>query len=329
MEIRGRAVRIRGAGGPEVLSIDEAIVRAPGPGEVRVAVRAAGLNRADCLQRRGFYPAPAGFPADIPGLELAGEVESVGEGVSAWAPGDRVMAITGGGAMATHALLHERELVRVPEGMSIEDAAAIPEVFFTAYDALFPQAQLAMGEVALVHAVASGVGTAALQLAQAAGARVLGTSRSDAKLARCAELGLTDAIVSADGTFAKAVLERAPGGADVIVDTIGAKYLSENLRAIAPGGRVVTLGLLGGAKGELDLGRLLARRVTWRGSVLRARPLEEKATLAQAFARQVLPLFERGVLRPVVDEVMPMAEIGAAHARMESNEVFGKLVLRW
>jgi NADPH:quinone reductase-like Zn-dependent oxidoreductase len=257
-------------------------------------------------------------------------VEAIGEGVRAWQTGDRVMAITGGGAMATHVVLHERELVRIPDALGFEEAAAIPEVFFTAYDALVPQAALRAGEVLLVHAVASGVGTAALQLAKAAGAHVIGTSRSASKLEGCRELGLDDGLlVDASVAFANAVKAVAPRGADVVLDTIGAKYLAENLRAVATCGRIVTLGLLGGARGELDLGLVLAKRVTWRGSVLRARPLEEKAALAQAFTREVVPLFRRNKLRPIVDAVLPMDQVGAAHERMERDAIFGKLVLRW
>ncbi len=326
----GRAVRIRGAGGPEVLGLDDDYrARAPGPGEVRVEVVAAGLNRADCLQRRGLYPAPPGAPEDIPGLELAGRVEAVGQGVDTWKVGDRVMAITGGGAMATHVVLHERELVSIPDELGFEEAAAIPEAFFTAYDAL-DRVALRRGEVVLVHAVASGVGTAVLQLGKASGAQVVGTSRSASKLEGCRGLGLDDGLlVDASGSFARAVKAVAPRGADVIVDTIGAKYLAENLRALAPQGRVVTLGLLGGVKGELDLGLLLAKRATWHGSVLRSRPLEEKAALAQAIRREVIPLFRRRTLRPIVDAVLPMDAIRSAHERMEKDEIFGKLVLRW
>ena len=327
MTIEARCVRIRESGGPEVLELDITEVRDPGPGEVRVAVAAAGLNRADTLQRRGAYPAPAGYPADIPGLELAGTVESVGHGVVAFEPGDRVMAIIGGGGMATHAVVHERELIPVPDGMPIEEAAAIPEVFLTAFDALFAQGELRMGETLLMHAVASGVGTAALQLARATGARVVGTSRSADKLERCAELGLDHPVNTADGTFAEAV--KALGGADLIVDTIGAKYLAENLKAVKTRGRIVVLGLMGGREGEIPLGLLLRNRVSLIGSVLRARPLEEKGALAQRFIAEALPLFEAEKLKPVVDEVMPMSAIAEAHARMERNETFGKLVLRW
>jgi len=279
------------------------------------------------LQRRGFYPAPAGYPDDIPGLELAGTVESVGHGVTTFAPGDRVMAIIGGAGMATHAVLHERELLPVPADLSLEEAAAIPEVFLTAFDALFVQGGLRMGETLLMHAVASGVGTAALQLAHAVGARVVGTSRSAEKLERCTDLGLDHAVNTAEGTFADAL--KALGGADLIVDTIGAKYLAENLGAVKTKGRIVVLGLMGGREGEIPLGLLLRKRVSLIGSVLRARPLEEKATLAQRFIAEALPLFGEGKLAPVIDEVLPMSAIGDAHARMERNETFGKLVLRW
>jgi NADPH:quinone reductase-like Zn-dependent oxidoreductase len=211
--------------------------------------------------------------------------------------------------------------------MSLEEAAAIPEVFLTAFDALFAQGELVLGETLLLHAVASGVGTAALQLGNAAGARVVGTSRSAEKLARCRELGLEHPVDTSDGTFADALREL--GGADLIIDTIGAKYLKENLKALALRGRIVILGLMGGVTGEMPLGLLLKKRGRIVGSTLRARPLEEKAALTQRFVREALPLFATGRLKPVVDAVLPMAEVGAAHERMERNETFGKLVLRW
>jgi putative PIG3 family NAD(P)H quinone oxidoreductase len=328
--IEAKAVKIAGKGGVEVLSIGTLAVRDPGPGEVRVKVAAAGLNRADCLQRRGFYPAPPGVPADVPGLEFAGTVEALGEGVSGWSVGAPVMGIVAGGGMATHLVLHGRELIAVPKGMTLEDAAAIPEVFLTAYDALCLQAGMGMGQVALLHAVGSGIGTAALQLCLATGARPVGTSRTQDKLERCAELGLRDGILVQDAKFAQALAERTGGRlADAILDTVGAAYLGENLKALAPLGCLVVIGLLGGAAAELPLGLLLAKRGRVAGSVLRSRPLEEKIALARRFAAAVLPLFEAGKLRPVVDAVLPMSEIGEAHTRMEANESFGKLVMRW
>jgi putative PIG3 family NAD(P)H quinone oxidoreductase len=324
---RAKIVIIREPGGPEVLALDEREIREPGPGEVLIEVAAAGLNRADCLQRKGFYPAPPGVWPDVPGLEFAGVVAALGPGVRSISVGDRVMGICAGAGMSTLLLAHERELVPVPNGMSLADAAAVPEVFFTAYDALFAQAGLGLGRVALLHAVGSGVGTAALQLCLAAGATPIGTSRSAAKLARCEALGLRHGVLVEGGAFAGGVLAIAKGGAHVILDTIGAKYLEENVKAVAIGGRIVTIGLLGGAKGTLPLGALLAKRAHLTGSVLRSRPIEEKMALAQAFRRDVLPLLEGGQVRPVVDAVLPMSEVQEAHRRMEADETFGKLVL--
>ncbi len=325
-----RAVRIRGAGGPEVLELGEIEVREPGPYEILVDVRAAGLNRADTLQRRGVYPAPPGAAKDVPGLEYAGVVSAVGEGASAWAEGDRVMGIVAGGGMATRVVVHEREAIRVPPGMELTDAAAVPEVFLTAYDALFAQAHTTLSTVVLVHAVGSGVGTAALQLALAAGATPVGTSRTADKIERCAELGLVHAVVPDGGKFADAVREITRGrGADIVLDSIGAAYLGENVAAVATRGTIVVIGLMGGVTGELALGLLLRKRASIVGSILRSRPLEEKAELARAFERDVVPLFESDRARPVIDAVLPMSDIAEAHRRMDANETFGKIVLAW
>ncbi len=325
-----RAVVLRGHGDPSVLELAEVERPVPGGGEVLVEVAAAGLNRADVLQRRGMYPAPPGAPALIPGLELAGTVVEVGAGAADLRVGDRVMGITGGGAMATHIAMHERLLCRVPERLDLVHAAAVPEVFMTAHDAMFSQAELAMGEVVLVHSVGSGVGTAAVQLAARAGARSIGTSRTEDKLDRSSELGMSDGVTARDGRFADRVLELTDGrGADVIVDTVGAAYLEENLRALAPRGRMIVIGLMGGASGALPLAMLLAKRARIAGTVLRSRPLEEKAAVTQAFARHVLPLLADGRVVPVIDRVFAMDEIRDAHRRMESNETFGKIVLRW
>jgi NADPH2:quinone reductase len=327
---QARAVRITAPGGPEKLSLDTIEVREPGPTEVLVEIAAAGVNRADCLQRKGVYPAPPGVVPDVPGLEFAGYVAKVGSEVRTRKVGDKVMAICAGGALATHIVMHERELVPVPVGIDLVHAAAIPEVFMTAFDALFVQAGIGLGSFALIHAVGSGIGTAAVQLVNAAGGTPIGTSRKADKLERVKSLGLVHGIVTGEAKFAERVGEITGGRyADAVLDTVGASYLPENIKAVAPGGTIVTIGLLGGAKGDLPLGLLVAKRATLRGSVLRSRPLEEKVTLATRFTQAVLPLFAHGQLRPIVEDVLPMAEAQAAHARMESDALFGKLVLTW
>lgn len=326
------AVVIRGRGGVETLAFEERPAPAPGPGEVAVQVAACGLNRADILQRRGLYPAPPGAPADIPGLEYAGTVAAVGPGVSSVAPGARVMGIVGGGAMATYLVAKERELVPVPDGLSLERAAAIPEVFMTAYDALMLQADVGMDARVLIHAVASGVGTAAVQLARVVGARTIGTSRTESKLARCAELGVAPdcSVHVAEGSFAAPVRAwAAPDGIDAVLDLVGGAYLAENLQVLARRGRIVVVGLVGGISGKLSLATLLAKRAQIIGTVLRSRLPEEKAALAQRFTRAVVPLFVDGRLKPVIDDVLPMKDIAEAHRRMEANETLGKLILRW
>ena len=327
--VTARAIRIREPGGPEVLELGEIELPNPGPSQVLVEVAASGLNRADCLQRRGFYPPPPGVPVDVPGLEFAGVIESVGESVTAWRPGDRVMGIVGGGAMATRLLTESAELMPVPKGFSLEQAAAVPEVFLTAYDSMVLQGGLGAGKSVLIHAVASGVGTAGIQIASALGAISLGTSRSAHKLDRCSELGLTHAVLVEDGNFADEVLAAIPDGADVILDTVGAAYLAQNLKVIAKKGRIIVIGLMGGVKAELALGALLAKRASIQGSVLRSRSAEEKAELTKSFTGEMLGRFETGELKPIIDDILPMTEIQAAHRRMDANDTFGKLVLRW
>ena len=320
---------IAGAGGPEVLALAERPRPEPGPGQVRVRVRATAVNRADLLQRRGLYPAPPGAPADIPGLELAGEIEAVGDGVSDLGPGDRVFGVCGGGAYAEAVVLHARGLARMPAGMSFTDAAAVPEAFITAWDALVVQAELQAGEWALIHAVGSGVGTAAAQIARAVGARSLGTSRTPDKLGRARAHGLDEGILASDGSEVAEAVRRATGGqgADVVLDLLGGRYLAGALACVAPRGRVVLVGLLAGARAELDLRSLLEKRVRVMGTVLRARTLEEKILAAQQLARHLVPLFERRALVPVVDRVLPLARAAEAHAIVESNATFGKVVL--
>jgi putative PIG3 family NAD(P)H quinone oxidoreductase len=324
-----KAVVFAGKGGPEIVGWGEVPTPRPARGEVLVRVRAAAMNRADLLQRRGLYPPPPGFREDVPGLELAGEVAEAGEGVTAWRPGDRVMAIAAGEAQAEYAVAHERMLVRVPERLSLEEAGATMEAAVTSHDAMFTQGGLRPGWPVLVHAVGSGISTVAVQLAKAAGATVIGTSRTPEKLERARELGMDHGILVAkeDPRFAAEVRKLAKGGVPLVLDFVGGPYLAENLAALAPGGRIVEIGTMGGAKATVDLSLLMRVRAQLLGTVLRPRPLEEKIAATVAFAKDGLALLADGRVRPVVDATIPMAEARAAHERMERNESFGKLVL--
>ena len=322
-----RAVVITEYGGPEVLRLRDVPRPEPGPSDVLVRVATSGVNRADLSQRRGKYPAPEGFPQDIPGLEYAGTVEEVGADVEGWEVGDAVMGITGGGGYAEYVTAAVDTLIPVPQRLDVAEAGAIPEVFVTAWDAVFVQEGLTAGETLLVHAVGSGVGTAALQLGRAFGATVIGTSRTPAKLERAARLGLEHAV-PADETWPDRVLELTGGrGVDVVLDLVGGPYLAGNQRVLAERGRQVVVGVTGGA--EMDLRALMGRRASIRGTVLRARPADEKADLAGRFGRVVVPRFEDGSLRPVVDRVLPADEAADAHRLVEANETFGKVLLGW
>ena len=323
-----RAAVITEPGGPDVFAIREEPDPAFGPEEALVAVHATALNRADLLQRIGRYPGPPGTRDDLPGLEAAGTVLAVGERVSGWRPGDRVMALLGGGGYGSRVAVHERMLLPVPSSLDPEQAAAVPEVFLTAYDALVEQCGLQAGESALVHAVGSGVGTAAVQIAAQMGCRVFGTAGSGGKLERARELGLHVGIDYGERDFAEVVREETGGrGVDVVLDVVGGGYWRQNIASLALRGRMVVVGTLSGPRAELDLGPLMRKRLRVHGTVLRSRPLEQKAALTQAVARHLLPLFEAGRLRPVVDRVFPLAEVAAAHRYMESNQNFGKIVL--
>ena len=325
-----RAVVITAHGGPEVLEIQERQTPQPGVGEVRVRIHASALNRADISQRLGRYPAPPGSPPDIPGLEYAGEVDTLGRGSSLWNAGDRVMGIAGGGAHAEFLCVHEREVIPVPSGLSMEECAAIPEAFLTAYDALFDKLDLESGETVLIHAAGSGVGTAAIQLARVAGAATIGTSRSRSKLDKCLELGLTAGFHVKDDDWAQRLLgEIRPSSIHAVLDLVGASYLKGNLEVLGIRGRMVSVGLTAGSRAELDMGLLMRKRITLIGTVLRARPLEEKISLARKFSERVVPLFVDKKLRPVIDRSVSFADIAAAHGAMESNETFGKIVLVW
>src|ERR1700693_5754494 len=325
-----KAVIITRPGGPEVLEIQERQKPESGVGQIRVRVRGSALHRADLMQREGNYPVPPGVSAEISGMEYAGEVDTLGPTATFWKIGDRVMGIVAGAGHAEYLCVHEREAMPVPKALLWEDAAAIPEVFITAYDALFNRLTLRTGDTVLIHAVGSGVGTAALQIARVAGARVVGTARSADKLERAKKLGLDVAVDASRGDWA-AQVEAAIGPERVhaLLDLVGGNYLEGNLRVLALRGRIVVVGLTGGATAPFNMGVLLRKRLTIVGTSLRGRPLEEKITVARDFSEHVVPLFEKGALRPVVDRVFPFSEVRAAHELMESNATFGKIVLRW
>jgi putative PIG3 family NAD(P)H quinone oxidoreductase len=330
-EERMRAVVVAAHGGVENLEVRE-VARPIAVGDrVRVKVAAAALNRADLLQRRGLYPAPAGAAQDIPGLEFAGRVKQVGAEARAWRVGERVFGITAGGAQGEYVVVPESALARVPDNLSWEDAAAVPEAFITAHDALFTQGGLTIGERVAVHAAGSGVGLAALQLARAAGAQTFGTARTPAKLERAREFGLDEGIVVADDAkvFADAVREKTNGaGVNLILDLVGASYLAANLDALSTRGRIVFVGTMAGANAPLDFRIVMSKRLRLMGTMLRGRSTEEKARAVRLFAAQVVPLLARGAVRAVVDSVFDLDEVRAAHERMEANENFGKIVLR-
>lgn len=323
-----KAVVIREPGGPEVLELRERPVPEVGSRELLVRVHATAVNRADVMQRRGHYPAPAGAPADIPGLEYAGVVEQVASDVTEFDAGDRVMGIVAGGAYAEYVAVHEGEALPIPAHIGFDAAAAIPEAFITAHDALVTRCRLQRGETVLIHAAGSGVGSAAVQLAHALGARVLGTARTAAKLARVAPLGLAESIV-ADAEWAERVLAATDAhGVDVVLDLVGGDYLPGNIRALAPRGRLIIVGLVAGRSAPLDMGAVLGKRLDIHGTVLRTRTRDEKIIAAGLFMRDVFPLLAAEEVRPVIDRVLPLEDAAAAHRAVESNATFGKVVLR-
>jgi len=323
-----KAVVITRHGGPEVLQVREVPDPQPGPEEVRVEVASAALNRADLLQRRGLYPAPPGCPETIPGLEFAGRVESRGAGVRRLRVGDRVMGIVGGGGYAERLVVHEKLCMPLPPALNWDEAAAFPEAFLTAFDALWNQARLTPGESMLLHAAASGVGTAAAQLGAVAGARVIGLCRSASKRRKLKELGVHFVFDPEQPQLADEILAAAGGeGVDLVVDLLGAASWNTNVTALRPRGRLVLLGLLGGSRAEIDLSVLLAKRLSVVGSVLRPRSLDERIRLVRQFNRSVIPLLAAGRVRAVIDRVFDWTEAVDAHRRMEANLNYGKIVL--
>ncbi len=323
-----RAIVIPEFGPPEVLRPASLPNPVPSANEIVVRVRASGVNRADLLQRRGLYPPPPGV-TDVPGLEFAGVVEELGRGAGRWRVGDRVMGIVAGGGYAERVTVDAGVALPIPAAMAMATAGAIPEIYITAWDAVFRQVGLRAGETLLIHAVGSGVGTAALQLARRVGARTIGTSRTPWKLERALEMGL-DAALAGEGDWDAAVREATGGrGADVILDLVGGPYLARNQAAIANRGRHVVVGVPGGVREQIDLRRLMASRARIFGTVLRARSVGEKRDLARAFEASVLAGFVDGALEPAIDCTFPASRGADAHRRMEANENFGKIVLTW
>jgi putative PIG3 family NAD(P)H quinone oxidoreductase len=325
-----RAAVITRPGGPDVLAIEQRAVPAPQADEVLVRVRASALNRADLLQREGHYPAPPGSPPDIPGMEFAGEVVGRGANVTAWREGDRVFGIVGGGANAEYVVADAESVARVPDNLSWTQAASVPEAFITAYDALITQAAVQPGDAVLIHAVGSGVGLAAVQLAREWNARPYGTARGAEKIEQARAFGLVEGAVVGDDPeiIVDATARWTDGhGIDVTLDLVGGAYVAASIRAAAAHGRIMLIGTVAGRNATVPLGVVLGKRLTLRGTVLRARRIEEKRAVTAAFARDVVPLFASGALRPAIDAVMPLAEIRAAHEWLASNRTVGKVVL--
>jgi NADPH2:quinone reductase len=321
------AIGIRVPGGPEVLVPEQRPLPIPGPGEILVKVAAAGVNRPDVMQRKGLDPPPAGAP-DIPGLEIAGEVAALGSGDARWKVGDAVCALVAGGGYAQYCLAHESHALPVPAGLSMAESAAIPETFFTVWSNVFERAGLRSGESILVHGGSSGIGTTAIQLAKAFGARVITTAGSDEKCAACVKLGAEHAINYNTQDFVAITKQATAGkGADVIVDIVGGDYIERNYEAAAMDGRVLQIAFQGSSKATVDFRRVMLKRLTHTGSTLRSRPVAEKAAIARAVEEKVWPLIAAGRVKPVIYRTFPLAEAAAAHTLMESSAHIGKIVL--
>ena len=321
-----RAVVVNEYGGPEVLTPSEVPDPVPAPDEILVDVAHTAVNRADTLQRQGAYPDPQRREFEIPGLEYAGVVKAVGDRVTLWKPGDQVMGIEAGACYAELLVTHERQALPIPSTVALSDAAAVPEVFLTAWDALVVQGGLTSGRWALVHAGASGVGTAAIQIAKAIGARIAVTC-SAGKISACRELGADLVLERSPSDWASAMNAALPRGVDVVLDVVGGEEANRNLAVVAPKGTIVQVGLMGGGQTSVNLGLLLMKRLTWIGTTLRARPIEEKVAVCQRFIAEVLPLFESGMLRPVIDTRFALDAIADAHRHMEANANIGKILI--
>ncbi len=321
-----RAVVLRSHGGPEVLTIEEVEAPTPGRDDLLIDVAHTAINRADILQRMGLYPDPRNTAVEIPGLEFAGVVSAVGSDVVGWSVGDRAMGIESGGCYAEQIVTHARQALPVPDAIDLADAAALPEVFLTAWDALVVQGGLTSGRWALVHAGASGVGTAGIQIAKAIGAHVVVTC-SAGKIDACRELGADVVLERSPSDWLGALRSERPDGVDVVLDVIGGEETDRNLKAARTDGRIVQVGLMGGASAPVNIGLILSKRITWIGTTLRSRPIERKLALSQRFIDEVLPLFASGAMRPVIDSRYAFDDIADAHRHMEANANVGKILI--
>jgi NADPH2:quinone reductase len=321
------AIGIKAPGGPDMLVAEQRPVPAAGAGEILVRIAAAGVNRPDVMQRQGLYPPPKGAP-DIPGLEIAGEIAGVGAGVKRWKAGDKVMALVIGGGYAQYCLAHESHALPLPAGFSLVDGAAVPETFFTVWHNVFERGALQAGETLLVHGGSSGIGTTAIQLAKAFGARVIATAGSPEKCEACRKLGADLAVNYKTEDFVAATKEATGGrGAEVILDMVGGDYIERNYEAAAVEGRIVQIAFQGSPKATVDFRRIMLKRLHHTGSTLRSRSVADKGAIARAVEAKVLPLLSAGKVRPVIDSTFPLVQAAAAHARMESSVHIGKIVL--
>ncbi len=321
-----QAVVITSPGGSEVLQLTDVPVPEPQKAEVRIKVQAVGLNRADILQRKGQYPPPADSPGNIPGIEFAGIVDKLGSASSNLVVGDRVFGLVGGGAYAQYLVTHSQTVSKIPDRLNFTEAAAVPEAFITAFDAMVTQAALASGDIVLINGVGSGVGIAAVQIAKAFNATTIGTSRSKNKVEMAIKYGLDHGIHVKEALFAEQVKQYTKG-VDLVLELVGGDYVNEDLQVLGQCGRLLLVGLLAGRSAEIDLGLLLSKRILLKGTALRSRSLAEKIQVTNAFSKHLLPLFQKDILKPTIDKVFPLNKIGDAHTYMEGNKNFGKVIL--
>jgi len=322
-----KAARIKTFSDQPILELDEIPKLSPESFDVKVQVKAAGVNQADLLQARGKYPPPNGYPQDIPGLEFAGVIVELGSAQNKFKIGDRVFGLIAGGGYSEEIVIHHQCITKIPNNLSFIEAAAIPEVFITAYDALVTQMKLAMGESLLISAIGSGVGLAALQIAKNMGVTVIGTSRLKEKLKKAQTLGLDHSLCVEDGKFSSVVKEIIPGGVDVVLELVGGDYLLEDIECAALKGRIIVVGLLAGRMTNIDLGKILQKRLLLQGTMLRARPLAEKILANEILEKNIVPLIEAGKLQPMIDEIFPLKEATQALKYLASSKNFGKIVL--